>query len=151
MFTLFIGKGQHFAAGNGGEREKGLYLYTYCVKIDYIHSNKSSSENKFSWHIIESGDFLHTHIYLWDDWTTVERERKKEEKSFPYLSPNPPLYYSNSSSLLFSPFFWKHNMDLFQVQLQFHRSRSIIKHSHTSKNPFLSLFFLPWIERRCYK
>lgn len=50
VFTLFIGKGQHFAAGNGGEREKGLYLYTYCVKIDYIHSNKSSSENKFSWH-----------------------------------------------------------------------------------------------------
>lgn len=64
MFTLFIGKGQHFAAGNGGGREKGLYLYTYCVKIDYIHSNKSSSENKFSWHIIESGDFLHTHISM---------------------------------------------------------------------------------------
>lgn len=122
--------------GNGGDRERGLYLYTYCVKIDYIHSNKSSSENKFSWHIIESGIYIYGMI-----GQQVERERKKEEKSFPYLTPKPPFILFQ---FLLSPilsFFWKHNMDLFQVQLQFHRSRSIIKHPHTSKNPFLSLVF----------
>lgn len=77
MFTLFIGKGQHFAAGNGGEREKGLYLYTYCVKIDYIHSNKSSSENKFSWHIIESGIYIYGMI-----GQQLKEKEKKKKKAF---------------------------------------------------------------------